>query len=115
MLVSMKLRTLMQLVAVEAPPLEMPVAFRAQAPKFGDLLLRLVLARQLFQIVAYQLIQALAHGLGNLACLLGKLFIDRQGDVHGDFKPTPMILHILCVNRISVNRIQMRWGYEFAH
>jgi hypothetical protein len=56
MLVSMKLRTLMQLVAVKAPPLGMPVAFRAQAPKFGDLLVRLVLARQLFQIVAYQLI-----------------------------------------------------------
>jgi hypothetical protein len=37
----------MQLVTVEAPPLGMPVALRAQAPKFGDLLLRLVLARQL--------------------------------------------------------------------
>ena len=93
----MKLRTLMQLVAVEAPPLEMPVAFRAQAPKFGDLLLRLVLARQLFQIVAYQLIQALAHGLGNLACLLGKLFIDGQGDVHGNFKPDAYdSTHIMC-------------------
>jgi hypothetical protein len=73
-LVSKKLRTLMNLVPIEAPASR--VALTRESPEFLDAALGIVSARERLQIVPNQLIQTLAEGFRFLSGAGYELLID---------------------------------------
>ena len=72
--VSKKLRAVMNFISVEAPAAR--VATTGESVELLDTSLRIVAAGQLLQIVADQLVEALAQGIGLLPGPGDKLFID---------------------------------------
>lgn len=82
----------MDLVAIEAPATR--VTLTREAPELLDALLRIVASGHGLQIVADQLIETLAQGLGLLASAVNQLFVEGQRHVHK---------HIICVHVIRVN------------
>src|SRR5579863_822773 len=75
----------MDLVAVELPAAGPAAAFPGKPPELGDLLLDQRLGGDLLEVVADELVDALAHGGGDLACLLEQAFVQGQGQVHAPF------------------------------
>src|ERR1019366_1676756 len=78
-LVSKKLRTLMSLVAIET--VAMRVASARQALKLRDAALGVVASSQLLQVLADQLVEALAESLCALSGALESLFINRKCNI----------------------------------
>src|SRR5437660_10030859 len=98
-LVSKKLRTLMNLVTLEAPAAR--VSLTGEALELLDATLRVVSASHGLQVVADHLVEALAQSFRLLAGSGDQLLVDGEGDVHGH----SIRGHILCVNlRCSLNR-----------
>src|ERR1700758_5029392 len=91
-LVSKKLRTLMNLIAIEAPATR--VSLSGEALELLDAALRVVSASHGLQIVADHLVEALAQSFRLLAGSGDQLLVDGEGDVHTH----SICVHILCVN-----------------
>ena len=60
-LVWKKLRADMNLVAVESPPTRVPLTFRAQAAKFGDVRFGIAIGGQALEVFPDELVEALAE------------------------------------------------------
>src|SRR5437899_5949165 len=104
-LVSKKLRTLMNLVTLEAPAAR--VSLTGEALELLDATLRVVSASHGLQVVADHLVEALAQSFRLLAGSGDQLLVDGEGDVRGH----SIRGHILCVNlRCSGNRRVNRFG-----
>src|ERR1035438_1035944 len=73
---------LVNLLAVELPASGVAVREPRKPYEFRRLRLRIALSRQLFQIVAYQLIDAGSENVSPVACALDHLVVDGESDVH---------------------------------
>ncbi len=82
----------MDFVAIEPPAAG--VALAGKAAKFGDALVGIVATRELLQVVADELVEAFAEGVGALAGAVDQLLIDSQSQVHEHI----VRVHVLCVN-----------------
>jgi hypothetical protein len=82
----------MDLVSIEAPSPR--VTLPGKPPKFLNTLFRIVAARQLLQVVANQLIEALRESRRQLPRTSGELLVDRVEDIH---------LHSICVHGLRVS------------
>ncbi len=82
----------MNLVSIEAPTAG--VALAGKPFEFLDAALGIVSASNRLQVVADQLIEALAESFGFLSGASYKLIIDGKGDVH---------LHSICGHWLCVN------------
>jgi hypothetical protein len=80
---SSRLRTTIGLVAIELPAAQASRCRERGRLKRLQLGRDRLVVRQLLQVVAHRLVEALAHGPSRLARLLGNAFIDGQSDVHG--------------------------------
>jgi len=65
----------MDLVAIEAPAAR--ITGSRKAPEFFDTPFRIVGPSQLLKVLADQLVEALAEGLGSLSSAFDGLFVDR--------------------------------------
>ena len=70
------------------------MAFAGQTAELGNALVRIVGAGKLLQIVADELVEALAQGLRSPAGAMHQLLVDGQGKVHSHI----IRGHVLCVN-----------------
>ncbi len=96
---SKKLRSLMNLVAIEAPAAG--VALSGEALELLNAPLGVVSASYGLQVVADHLVEALAQSFRLLAGSGDQLLVDGEGDVHSH----SIRVHMLCVNlRRSGNR-----------
>ncbi len=102
MLVSKKLRTGIVLTRMNLVPIEAPAARMALTRKLLELLnaaFGIVSARNCLQIVADQLIKALAESFCLFSGASYDLIVNREGDIHLH----SIRVHILCVTRRLLN------------
>src|SRR6266536_4194599 len=94
MFVSKKLRTLMQLVAVEPPAAGLAASLSGEPSQFGDVALGVVASCEPLEVFANELIEGLAHRLGLFAGALDEPLVDGQRDIHA---------HIICAGGLRVH------------
>ena len=88
----------MNLVAVKAPAAR--VTFPGKPPELLDALFGVIAARQLLQVIADQLIEALAESVRLLASAGNNLIIDGQSNIHSH----SISAHVICgqlANRVN--------------
>jgi hypothetical protein len=73
---------LMQLGPIEAPAPRTAAKLPRQCPQFGHVPLSVITARETFQVLAHQLIEALPHRVGLLAGTSDEPRVHGQGDIH---------------------------------